>query len=54
MGGIGQSNFKARYRKPGKSGWKCMANMEWRETFDEAQSDLNALAKAKGWEEFNL
>lgn len=51
MGGLGESNYKARYQKPGKSGWKCMANMEWRKSFDEAQIDLNAMAKMKGWNE---
>ena len=28
-----------------------MANLEWRNMFDEAQSDLNAMAKKKGWDE---
>ena len=51
MGGLGESNYKARYQKPSKSGWKCMANMEWRKSFDEAQIDLNAMAKLKGWDE---
>jgi hypothetical protein len=55
MGGLGESNFKARHQKPGKkdewSGWKCMARLAWRKTFDEAQRDLNLLAKAKGWRE---
>lgn len=51
MGGLGESNYKARYQKPGKSGWKCMTNMEWRKSFDEAQIDLNAMAKLKGWNE---
>lgn len=53
MGGIGGSVYKGRYQKPEKSGWKCMRNLEWRNSFDEAQSDLNAMAKAKGWEEFD-
>lgn len=51
MGGLGESNYKARYQKPGKSGWKCVVNLEWRKSFDEAQSDLNAMAKKKGWKE---
>jgi hypothetical protein len=51
MPGLGENNYKARYKKPGKSGWKCMANLEWRKSFDEAQSDLNALAEKKGWKE---
>lgn len=49
MAGLGENNYKARYQKPGKSGWKCMGNMEWRKRFDEAQADLNAMAKLKRW-----
>lgn len=51
MRGIGENTYKARYQKPGKTGWKCMVKMEWRDSFDKAQSDLNALAKEKAWEE---
>lgn len=51
MGGIGEDSFKARYQKPGKEGWKCMSRMKWRNTFDEAQSDLNNMAKYKKWGE---
>jgi len=51
MGGIGGDCFKARYNKTGKDSWKGMNNLEWRKTFDEAQRDLNAMAKTKGWEE---
>ncbi len=47
MPGLGDSNFKARYQKPGKSGWKCMTNMKWCKTFDEAQTDLNNMANLK-------
>ncbi len=53
MGGIGGDCFKARHKKPGKNSWKCMNNVEWRKNFDEAQRDLNALARVKGWEEVN-
>ncbi len=49
MPGLGESNFKGRYQKPGKSGWKCMKNLKWSKSFDEAQSDLNALAEKKNW-----
>lgn len=52
MGGIGEGAFKARYQKPEKSGaagWKGLTAVPWRETFDEAQADLNAYAKKKGW-----
>lgn len=50
MSGIGLSAYKARYRKPGET-YKCMANLPWRDTFDEAQSDLNRMANKKGWDE---
>lgn len=53
MPGIGGDEFKTRYQQPGKTGWKCMNYLPWRSTFDEAQSDLNALAKGKGWSEVN-
>lgn len=51
MSGLGEGNFKARYRKPGKPGWKCTTNMTWRKSFDEAQSDLNNMARLKKWDE---
>ena len=55
MSGLGDSSFKARYQKPekhGDVGWKGMANVPWRKTFDEAQSDLNTLARKNGWKEW--
>lgn len=48
MSGLGVE-FKGRYQKPGKTGWKCMRNLEWRESFDQAQSELNEMAESKGW-----
>ncbi|NSW92763.1 MAG: hypothetical protein HPY74_19335 [Firmicutes bacterium] len=57
MAGIGGNAFKARYQKPdkhGASGWHCLRAVPWKDSFDEAQSDLNALAKEKGWKEINL
>lgn len=48
MGGL-EVGFKGRYQKLGKTGWKCMRNLEWRESFDQAQSELNAMAESKGW-----
>jgi hypothetical protein len=54
MGGLGENNFKARWQKPekhGSDGWHCVKQLPRRRTFDAAQSDLNALAKAKQWEE---
>ena len=56
MSGIGQNTYKARYQKPEKNGpetgWKGLAAVPWRTTFDEAQADLNAYAKKKGWSEW--
>ena len=49
MSGLGDVGFKGRYQKPGKTGWHCMRNLEWRENFDQAQSELNAMAELKGW-----
>lgn len=34
-----------------KRGWKCMKNLDWKKSFDEAQSDLNVMAEKKGWKE---
>ena len=51
VGGLGESNYKARYNKPGKISWKGIQSLPWRKSFDEAQSDLNVLAKKKGWRE---
>lgn len=52
VAGIGSGAFKARYLRPEKdlnSCWKCCAKLPWRETFDEAQADLDAYAAEKGW-----
>lgn len=54
MGGIGEA-FKARYQKPDKEGdvgWKGVAAVPWRKTFEEAQADLDRLAGEKGWKEW--
>ena len=50
--GIGGTTFKTFYLKPGKigGGHGCRST-EWRDSFDKAQSDLNQMAKAKGWQE---
>lgn len=51
-GGIGGEQFKTFYRKPGKSagghGWR---SAPLRNSFDEAQADLNREAKRRGWNE---
>ena len=49
MCGIGGDTFKGRYQKPGKTGWKCMANLPWKNSFEEAQTDLDNYARKKGW-----
>lgn len=54
MPGLGEGNYKARYQKPDKQGdfgWKCVRILPWRNSFDEAQSDLNIYAKQKRWRE---
>ena len=57
MSGIGPDSFKARYQKPDKddpvSGWKGVAAVPWRDTFLEAQADLDRLAQERGWEVWN-
>lgn len=56
MPGISGSTFKARYQKPekqGSIGWKGLTAVPWRDSFDEAQADLNEYAKRKGWSEWN-
>jgi len=51
MPGLGENQYKARYKRPDKNGWKCCAQLQWRDTVAEAQSDLDAWAKAKGMKE---
>ena len=54
--GIGLRSFKARRQSPdkyGDTGWKSLSSVPWRSTFDEAQADLDRLAKAKGWQEWD-
>ena len=55
MSGLGQDTFKARYQRPekhGDVGWKGLASVPWRKTFEEAQADLDQLAEKKGWKEW--
>jgi hypothetical protein len=54
MPGIGESNYKARYQIPEKSGnvgWKGVQSLPRRKSFDEAQADLNLWAEKKGFQE---
>ena len=55
MSGLGEGAFKARYQRPekhGDVGWKGLATVPWRTTFEEAQADLDRLASEKGWKEW--
>ena len=56
MSGIGSDPaFKARDPKPEKQGdvgWKGLAAVPWRQTREEAQADLDRLAKENGWKEW--
>jgi len=47
--GIGSENFKIFYLKPGKNGGHGYRGTPWRDSFDEAQSDLNTVAEKKHW-----
>lgn len=49
LAGIGGGVFKARKNKPGSSSWKGMRQLEWRESFVDAQADLDEHAKSEGW-----
>lgn len=51
--GIGQNTYKAKFLRPDRNstnGWHGYSHLPWRDTFDEAQTDLDDLAAAKGWE----
>ena len=51
-GGLGDPTpYKTFYRKPNSTRQKGSSMVQWRKSFDEAQSDLNMLAKEKGWKE---
>ncbi len=56
MSGLGPNTYKARYQraeKQGDVGWKGLTSVPWRQTQEEAQADLDQLAKKKGWKEWN-
>lgn len=42
--------FRAKYCKPDTAGWYTMWSLKLRLTVEDAQSDLDALAKKNGWE----
>ena len=45
MQGLGANTFKARYQKPGKTGWHCVATLPWCATAEEAEEYLAAYAQ---------
>ncbi len=53
MPGLGLNNYKGRYKYIDKgdriSGWKCMHNLPWADTREQAQKDLDELARKKKW-----
>lgn len=50
--GIGGSSFKAFYLKTGKAGGGHGCRWAWwKDSFDEAQAELNRVAKNKDWKE---
>lgn len=51
MPGLGGDTFKARYHKPEypPHKWKCVMTLPWRASADEANADLERLAREKGW-----
>ena len=54
MGGLGENTFKARYKKPEKEGWHCVAALPWRTTEAEAQADLDDYALVKHMKEVTV
>lgn len=48
MPGLGGHEYKARYKKPGKAGWHCVAVLPWRLLIKRAEEDLEIYAKKKG------
>ncbi len=44
--------YKSHYKRPGRKGWSRMSHFEFRESFDDAQADLNSYAEKKGWKEW--
>lgn len=49
-GGLGDSNYKTFFKKPGKkTEGHGYTRLPWRKSFREAQEDLNQYALKKGW-----
>ena len=51
MAGLEGCAYKGWYLQPGMLSWRHMPQLPWRNTRREAQADLDAYAKKKGWEE---
>lgn len=52
MPGIGGTSFKGRYQDAehmGNYGWHGIHGLMWRDSFQAAQEELDAMAKVKGW-----
>lgn len=49
--GLGENTFKARYCKPGKTGYHCCQRFPWRDSIEAAQVDLDNVAALRGWRE---
>lgn len=47
MPGLGHEQFKARYNKPGSSGWHCVRILPWRDNPEAAENDLTEYAGKK-------
>lgn len=53
--GMGPDTYKGRYQKADRSGsdcWHGVRSLPWRNTAEEAQADLDTMAKRKGWQEW--
>lgn len=56
MGSAFGRGYKARYQKPpntGPTGWQCVWSLPWRNTREEAQTDLDKLAAFYRWKEWD-
>ena len=49
MPGLGDNIYKARYQKPDSQRWTCCSRLPWRGTPEEAQADLELMARKKKW-----
>ena len=51
MPGLGGNTYKGRYQQPGKSSWRCMRQLPWRDNQVEAETDLEVYAASHKWKE---